>query len=84
MAPKATAKKPRPAARSLADFLLEKKRASCPVCALAPEIRVQVDAARRRGVRRAEWLEWLRDECGVVLQPGDFDQHINGRHEVAA
>lgn len=84
MAPKITAKKPRPAARSLADFLLEKRREGCPICALPDDVKAQLRLASKRSIKRAEQIEWLESEVGVTLTVDQFNAHHSGRHEQAA
>lgn len=67
--------------RSLTDFVMAKKRANCPVCALPAAVRQQIAEARNKRIRRAEQLEWLRAEYGVKLSVADFEAHHSGRHE---
>jgi hypothetical protein len=84
MAPKVTKKPVAPkshAARSLADFLLEKRRAGCPVCALPDTVKEQLREAGKRGIRRAEQVEWLESEFGLKLNSALFNAHHSGRHE---
>ena len=68
-------------ARSLTQYVRDKKRAVCPVCRLAPTIRSEMDGARTKKIRRAEILEWLAAEYGIKLTPAALDAHYSGRHE---
>jgi hypothetical protein len=83
MAPKVIAKKPA-AARSLSEFLLEKRREGCPICALAADVKEQLRKASKASVRRAEQIEWLESEFKVKLTVEQFNAHHSGRHEQAA
>lgn len=75
----ATKKKPAP--RSLTQFVQDKKRADCPVCALNPDIRAEIQSARTKKIKRETVLEWLRAECGIAINSADFDRHHSARHE---
>lgn len=78
---KLTAPKSRPAARSLADFMLEKRREGCPICALPDDVKEQLRKARKASIRRAEQIEWLESEFGLKLSSDLFNAHHSGRHE---
>ena len=77
----APAKKPAAKARSLVDFVMAKKRAACPVCALPEAIRADLVAARTRKIRRVEQIEWLAEEHGIKVKASDFDTHVSARHD---
>lgn len=85
MAPKVIApKKPAPAARSLAEFLAEKRREGCPICALSDDVKAQLKLASKRSVKRADQIEWLEAELGVTLTTEQITAHYSGQHERAA
>lgn len=84
MATKKAPPKTTPAGRSLVDYVLGKKRAECKVCALPGELREQLVVARSRKIRRAEVIEWLRDDHRIILTPRDLDVHYSARHESPA
>lgn len=66
---------------TLLNFIIEKKRRHCKVCALPLEIIEQVRSARSRAVRLPEVVEWLKAEHGITLTRADFEAHHSGRHE---
>ena len=65
---------------SIAEFLLNKKRAVCPVCRLKPEIAALVTKARKDGERGADIVEYLQAVHKVKVDPADFARHISQRH----
>jgi hypothetical protein len=69
------------AKRSLAEFMLAKRRAGCVVCALPVPVREQLANASKHKIKRAEQIEWLEAEFGLKLTRAQFDAHSNGRHE---
>ena len=78
----ATKSPPKPV-QSLAEYVMAKKRADCPICKLPDEIRAQRRGAVTKKIRRAEQIEWLAAEHGVKVTVAMFDSHHSGRHEVA-
>jgi hypothetical protein len=65
---------------SIAEFLLNKKRAVCPVCRLKPEVAALVTKARKDGERGADIVEYLQAIHKVKVDPADFARHISQRH----
>jgi len=79
-----TAKKqtiPKKHTASLAEFMLNKKRAGCPVCALPIEVYAEIVEAKKRKFKRSDVLEWLATTKHVKLTVTDLDRHYSGRHE---
>jgi hypothetical protein len=66
---------------TLLDFMRDKKRAGCAVCALPDTVRTQLLAARDKKIRRADQIEWLRTVIGAELTSRDLDSHYSGRHD---
>lgn len=67
--------------RSLVQYVLDKKRADCPVCALPAEVCTEIAGARSRKIQRGTILEWLTTECGIRITGADFDRHYSARHD---
>jgi len=70
--------------RSLADFVRQKRRESCPVCKLPQEVRDQLATASDKGHKRRDVLEWLKVDAGVPITDTELTAHRNGRHDEAA
>jgi len=66
--------------KSLVDFMQDRRRAECPVCHLAEDIRDQLRRATDRKVKRADQLEWLITVVGATVTNADLDAHYSGRH----
>ena len=66
--------------KSLLDYMQDKRRAECPVCKLAEDIRDQLRRATDRKVKRADQLTWLTEVVGVAITNSDLDAHYSGRH----
>ena len=81
MAPKST-KSPVKTADpiSIAEFLLNKKRAVCPICRLKPEVAALVAKARKDGERGADIIDYLQEVHKVKIAPSDLSAHVNARH----
>lgn len=73
--------RPPSSSRTLAEFLLAKRRQGCPICDLDPAIRDQLKEASKKAVRRQDQIEWLEQEFGLSLTRAAFDAHHSGRHE---
>ena len=71
----AVAAMPAASGRSLTDYLLEKKRAACAVCALPADVLAQLAAASEKGIKVADRLEWLAAEYGAHLTRTDLEAH---------
>jgi len=68
--------------RTLAEFLRDKRREGCPVCALSPEVRQCLAEAAAKGTAKVpEQVEWLNTDCGAHITISDLTQHRSGRHE---
>jgi len=73
---------PRPAKTiTIAEFLLNKKRAVCPVCQLKEPVKSLVQDAKKKGERTADILEYLQVCHRVTITPREFASHISGRHD---
>jgi hypothetical protein len=66
---------------TLLDFMREKKRAGCAICALPDAVRAQLLSARDKKIRRADQIEWLRSVIGAEITHRDLDSHYAGRHD---
>lgn len=69
--------------RSLVQFVRDKKREGCPICALPAEVIDQIKTAVTRKISRAEQIEWLATEYQVTVTKGQFETHVSARHEQA-
>ena len=68
--------------RTLAEFLRDKRRAGCPVCALSPEIlQCLAEAANKGSAKVPEQVEWLNTDCGTRITVQELTQHRSGHHE---
>jgi hypothetical protein len=68
--------------RTLAEFLRDKRREGCPVCALSPEILQCLAEASTKGTARVpEQVEWLNADCGARITVQELTAHRAGRHE---
>jgi len=66
---------------SLVAYMRKKRRETCPVCKLPPEIRAQIASASDRGIKRKDVLEWLHTVVGVDISNDELTAHRNGRHD---
>lgn len=67
---------------TVAEFLLNKRRAVCPVCRLKEPVRALVADARKKGERQADIIEYLQVCHRVTITPREFAAHIASRHDV--
>lgn len=68
--------------KTLADFMRDKKRATCPVCKLPEDIRSQLGKeATKRGFTRADQVEWLNMVVGAEITLRELSSHFSSRHE---
>jgi len=67
--------------RSLAEFVRDKRRADCPVCALPLEVRAEVKSASEKKIKRTTVLEWLKLEYDIDVSAVALDKHHSQRHE---
>lgn len=67
--------------RSLRDFVRDKKREGCRICALPPDILEQVKSASVTKIPRATVIEWLKAELKTTFTSDEFDKHTSGRHQ---
>ena len=75
----ATKKEP----RRLLDFVMDQKRAACPVCKLSDEVKEQLQAAKTRKIPQSVQIQWLKDEMSLTVEVADFQRHYSQRHEAA-
>ena len=66
---------------TVAEFLLNKRRAVCPVCQLKEPIRAAVMDAKKKGERTADILEYLQVVHRITILPRDYTSHFAGRHD---
>ncbi len=66
---------------SVAEFLLNKRRAVCPVCQLKEPVKAMVMEAKKKGERQSDIIEYLRECHRVTVTPRDFSAHVSGRHD---
>lgn len=78
----AKSKAPAKPARSLSQFMRDRKKKDCKVCALGAEVVAQIRSASRNKIQRSTVLEWLRDECGAAITSADLQAHAAGRHDL--
>lgn len=67
--------------RSLSDFVRDKRREACPICALPENVRADIATARDRHIRTAVVLEWLAKEHGLTIEPQQLTQHGTAKHD---
>ena len=68
--------------RTLAEFLRDKRREGCPVCALSPDIlQCLAEAANKGTAKVPEQVEWLNTDCGAHVTVQELTAHRAGRHE---
>lgn len=74
---------PKTKAPSLTEFMREKARKGCIICALPLEVRMQLGKpATERGFTRPDQAEWLRQACGVTGVTLDIlNKHLSSRHD---
>lgn len=75
------AQKPGEKPITVADFLLGKRRAVCPVCQLKEPVKSLVLDAKKKGERQADIIEYLKVVHRVTVTPREFASHISGRHD---
>ena len=84
-APAADEAPPAPTAKAkpitVAEFLLNKRRAVCPVCQLKEPVKAMVMDARKKGERQQDIIEYLHACHRVTVTPRDFSSHVSGRHD---
>ncbi|MBA3836485.1 MAG: hypothetical protein C0499_02345 [Zymomonas sp.] len=78
-APAAPSPKTKPI--TVAEFLLGKRKAICPVCQLREPVKAIVADARKKGERQADILECLQVCYRVTITPRDYSAHFSGRHD---
>lgn len=66
---------------TLLQFVKDKRRANCRLCALAAPIRAELKIARERKIPRTVQIEWLKTECGIAIGEEELDLHRQGRHD---
>ena len=67
--------------KTLAEFILAKKRAACPVCNLTVVARGQLREATAKHIPVDDQVEWLASEYGIKIKREDLVAHRNARHE---
>jgi hypothetical protein len=66
---------------SVAEFLLNKRKAVCPVCQLKEPIKAAVIDAKKKGERTMDILEYLQACHRITIQPRDYQAHFTSRHD---
>lgn len=66
---------------TVAEFLLNKRRATCPICQLKPLVKAMVIDAKKKGERQADIIEYLHVCHRITITPREFASHISGRHD---
>lgn len=69
-------------ARSLSQFMRDKKKQDCKVCALGAAVVGEIRTASRNKIPRQIVLEWLNDEHNAGIARADLEAHANGRHDL--
>lgn len=67
--------------RSIEQFVKDRKRSTCPVCALPDNARKQLRVARERKYPRSDVLAWLAEDYNVKISDADMTHHVGGRHD---
>lgn len=68
--------------RSLLEFMRDKRKATCQLCALPDAVRAELNAAREKKIPREVQKEWLKAECGISVTSQEMDFHRLGRHDI--
>jgi hypothetical protein len=68
---------------TLAEFIMDKKRAACAICRLPAAIRSELSDARKKRYSRAEQIEWLQTVFKIKITTQDFQTHQSGQHEAS-
>jgi len=71
---------PRPKLTSIDEFLMGKKRASCPVCNIKEPVRSMVAEAKKKGHKQSDIIEWLQACHRITVTPQELAAHSNQRH----
>lgn len=71
-------------ARSLKQFVRDKKRANCSVCNLPEAILQEIRAARRSKVKYGDIVAWLAEVHRAKVTEDNLRQHAALRHEKEA
>lgn len=66
---------------TVSEFLLNKRRAVCPICQLKAPIKEMVMDAKKKGERQQDIIEYLRECHKITVTPRDFSAHVSGRHD---
>ena len=66
---------------TVAEFLLNKRKAVCPVCQLKEPVKAAVMDAKKKGERTADILEYLQAVHRITILPRDYTSHFAGRHD---
>lgn len=66
---------------TVAEFLLNKRKAVCPVCQLKEPVKAAVIDAKKKGERTADILEYLQVCHRITIQPRDYTSHFASRHD---
>lgn len=66
---------------TVAEFLLNKRKAVCPVCQLKEPVKAAVVEAKKKGERTADILEYLQAVHRVTIAPRDYQAHFTSRHD---
>lgn len=65
---------------SLDEFLMQKKRAACPVCNIKEPVRSMVIEAKKKGHKQSDIIEWLQACHRITITPQELTAHQNQRH----
>lgn len=66
---------------SLMEFVKERRRAECGICALSDEVRAQIAGASDKKIKRPVVIDWLQKEHDVKVTEDDLARHVNARHD---
>jgi hypothetical protein len=65
---------------SLDEFLMQKKRAACPVCSIKEPVRSMVQEAKKKGHKQSDIIEWLQACHRITVTPQELTAHMAQRH----
>lgn len=69
---------------SLAEFVVAKKKAICPICALPKDVRDELYRGRADGIGPAAMIAWLAVEKKVDVTRHKVQNHFENNHQVRA
>jgi len=67
--------------RSLVEFMHDKRRQDCRICALPQDVRQEMLTASKKKYRQADVLEWLKADRDIDISEQEMASHYSGKHD---